>query len=211
MARVLPMFPLGNVLVPTAMLPLHVFEDRYRAMIADVLADDGEFGVVLIERGVEVGGGEVRSDLGTVARVLRAEELDDGRWVVVCVGARRIRVVRWLEDDPYPRAEVEDAPELTDGDGSAARGAAVAALRRVLALASELGLDAASATTPIAEDAPTASYNVLALSPLGPLDRHRLLGIDDAVERLRRTEEELAEVEGDLLARLRLDEADGSP
>ena len=79
MSRTLPMFPLGSVLVPTALLPLHVFEQRYRAMVADVLGGDNEFGVVLIDRGHEVGGGDVRSDIGTIARVVEAQAFDFDR------------------------------------------------------------------------------------------------------------------------------------
>jgi uncharacterized protein len=68
----MPMFPLGTVLFPHALLPLHVFEPRYRLMTRRVLAGDGELGVVLIERGSEVGGGDTRFGVGTVARVVRA-------------------------------------------------------------------------------------------------------------------------------------------
>ena len=107
----LPMFPLGTALVPSAGLPLHVFEPRYRALVKDCLAGVPEFGVVLIARGSEVGGGEVRTDLGTVARIVESAELPDGRWALVAVGVRRIRVTAWLPDDPYPRADVEDWPD----------------------------------------------------------------------------------------------------
>ena len=88
----LPMFPLGSVLVPSAGLPLHVFEPRYRALVQDCLAGDREFGVVLIERGSEVGGDDVRTSVGTVARIVEATELPDGRWAVAAVGVRRVRV-----------------------------------------------------------------------------------------------------------------------
>ena len=105
------MFPLGTVLLPSLLLPLHVFEPRYRTLVDDCVAGDGEFGVVLIERGSEVGGGDVRTDVGTVARILEVERFDDGRFAVAAVGTRRIRVERWLDDDPYPRAEVHDWPD----------------------------------------------------------------------------------------------------
>ena len=88
----MPMFPLGTVLFPHALLPLHVFEPRYRLMTERVLRGDGEFGVVLIERGSEVGGGDTRFDVGTVARVVRAQELPDGGYALATVGIRRIRV-----------------------------------------------------------------------------------------------------------------------
>jgi len=80
------MFPLGMVLFPGQILPLHVFEPRYRAMVQDCLAGDQHFGVVLIERGSEVGGQDVRTDVGTRARILESEELPDGRWVLATVG-----------------------------------------------------------------------------------------------------------------------------
>jgi Lon protease-like protein len=94
------MFPLGTVLLPNAHLPLHIFEPRYRALIRDVLAGDGEFGVVLIERGHEVGGGDARFAVGTVARVVQSAELPDGRWLVDAVGTERFRVTEWLPEDP---------------------------------------------------------------------------------------------------------------
>ena len=75
------MFPLGCVLFPSVVLPLHVFEPRYRTLVQTCLDDDREFGVVLIERGSEVGGDDVRTDVGTVARIVEAEQLPDGRWV----------------------------------------------------------------------------------------------------------------------------------
>src|SRR5680860_298653 len=103
----LGMFPLGTVLLPHATLPLHVFEPRYRALVEACLEGTPEFGVVLIERGSEVGGGDTRFDLGTVARIVRAGRLDDGRYALVTVGAERLRVLRWLEDAPFPRALVE--------------------------------------------------------------------------------------------------------
>jgi len=78
--QAMAMFPLGMVLLPTMVVPIHVFEPRYRKMAGDCLAGDREFGVVLIERGSEVGGGDVRTDVGTVARIIEAQEFPDGRW-----------------------------------------------------------------------------------------------------------------------------------
>src|SRR5260370_38243553 len=69
--RRLPMFPLGTVLLPFAHLPLHIFEPRYRALVKDCTPGDGEFGVVLIERGHEVGGGDVRFEGGPVAHIVQ--------------------------------------------------------------------------------------------------------------------------------------------
>ncbi len=174
--RALAMFPLGTVLLPGGVLPLHVFEPRYRALVHDCLRGDPEFGVVLITRGSEVGGGETRSDVGTVARLVEVAELGDGRFAVVALGTRRIRVERWLPDDPYPRAEVRDWPDEPASPDLGARVAPVVArLRRVLAAVAELGRPAAPATTDLADDPVLASYQASVLAPLGPADQYDLL------------------------------------
>jgi Lon protease-like protein len=171
------MFPLGMVLFPGAFLPLQVFEPRYFALVEDCLAGTPEFGVVLIERGFEVGGGDSRFDVGCVARIVEVRELPGGRLGVAAVGDRRVRVGDWLPDDPYPRAEVTEWPDPDPQPGDDARREEVgAALRRVLALASELGEPAPPmAGLEIADDLRTASYQLAHLAPVGPLDRLALL------------------------------------
>ncbi len=206
--RTLPMFPLGNVLVPHALLPLHVFEPRYQAMMRDLLDGDREFGVVLIEKGHEVGGGEVRGELGTLARVLQAEEFDDGRWGVVSAGVHRLRVIEWLEDAPYPRAVVE---ELVDGvpgpDAHELVDQVRVRLSGLLARAAELGDPVPPATSEIADDPVVASYHATTLAPLGPYDTQRLLVIDDPEERLAALLEIFDDLDQEL--RLRLEVARG--
>ena len=197
---VLAMFPLGGVLLPGGVLPLHVFEPRYRALVDDCVADNGEFGVVLIERGSEVGGGDVRTDVGTVAQVLEIERFDDGRCALAAVGTRRFRVDRWLDDDPYPRAEVTDwddpAPESLDLDE------VDALFRRALALAAELGEAPAPMDVELAEDAGLATFQMAALAPLGPADRQVLLATEGAEARVRLLAEQLADMTELLRARL---------
>jgi Lon protease-like protein len=173
--RRLPMFPLEAVLLPHTLLPLHVFEPRYRALAADCLAGDREFGVVLIERGSEVGGEDARFDAGTVATIVDAYPIPDGRWLILAVGRTRFRVVRWLPDDPYPVAQVEEVgdPDWFDTDGL--RDRAVQMLQRVAALRTELGEDVRSISVHVDDDPVRASYEAVALSRLGPLDAHRLL------------------------------------
>jgi Lon protease-like protein len=192
-----PMFPLGSVLVPGMILPLHVFEPRYRALVRDCTAGDGEFGVVLIERGSEVGGGDARTDIGTMARIVQADELPDGRFAVGAVGMRRIRVTAWLADEPYPRAEVADWPdEDRNGDPAGERAVALPAatgalveevdglLRRVGALRTELGEPAPPLDFTLAEDPLIAGYQATALAPLGPLDKQALLAASSVHARL---------------------------
>jgi len=199
----LPMFPLGSVLFPHVPLALHVFEERYRALVRDVLRHGQEFGVVLIERGAEVGGGDTRFGVGTVARVVEALALPDGRWQLLCLGARRFTVAAWLPDDPYPVALVEDRPERPAGpSGAAALARAEAEVRRCLALAGELGEPAAPAGVRLADDPAVAGHQLAAVAPLGPVDHQRLLEVDDPAERLALLAELAAEAAGLLAFRL---------
>ncbi|MCU1345025.1 MAG: peptidase family protein [Acidimicrobiia bacterium] len=170
------MFPLGLVLVPSMMLPLRIFEPRYQEMVRACVASNGEFGVVLIARGSEVGGGDVRYDIGTVAQIMGLQPRTDGGFHISALGVRRIMVEEWLPDDPYPRALVSDYPELEPEPDFAERHAAnVVLMRRVLALAAELGDPAPPATVDIVEDPVAAGYQMASLAGLGPADLYELL------------------------------------
>jgi Lon protease-like protein len=200
------MFPLGTVLFPTELLPLHVFEPRYRTMVKHCLAGNAEFGVVLIERGSDVGGGDVRTDVGTVARLLEVDELDDGRYLLATVGTRRIRVERWLDDRPFPRADVAEFDEPAsapppDGDRYAETRAL---LRRVLALHAELGETVTAATVELTDDPVLGSFQAAAVAPVGTMDKHRLLSLPSAAERLAALHRLLTEEAEVLAQRLRL-------
>jgi uncharacterized protein len=194
------MFPLGTVLLPFAHLPLHIFEPRYRALVKDVLAGDGEFGVVLIERGQEVGGGDQRFGVGTVARVVQTAELPDGRWLLDAVGTERIRVAEWLPDDPYPLAMVEavvdeprdNSPEFK-AEAEERRAKVERLLRQVLAMQVELGFPAPSAVRTLDENPATASFEAALLSPIGPMDTQKILEAPSTVARLALLETLLAE------------------
>jgi uncharacterized protein len=203
-----PQFPLGTVLFPGMVLPLHVFEPRYRELTRAVLARDAEFGVPLIERGSEVGGGDVRSDVGTVARIIEAEELPDGRWGLITVGVRRYRVLRWLADDPYPQAEVEEWPDADAPVERDAYDAAVASLRRTLALASELGQPGLPPSAELSPDPAEGSFQLATLAPLGPLDKQALLRAETAADRIALVHRALDELADLLVLRLGLDDAD---
>lgn len=181
------MFPLGSVLLPGMVLPLHVFEDRYRRLVDDVLAAaEPEFGVTLIERGSEVGGGDVRVMTGCTARILEAARSADGRWALVTVGTQRFRVLEWLADAPYPRARVapwpDEGPVPADAVDRFAR--LDTRVRRIAALASELGAPSAALDPEFSEDPVLHSYQLAVLSPLGPLDRLRVLETPGLARRL---------------------------
>jgi Lon protease-like protein len=179
------MFPLGSVLFPHALLPLRVFEPRYLQMVSECLEGDRESGVVLIERGPEVGGGDQRFNTGTIGRILRVAELEDGHLAVAAAGVRRIRVDDWLPDDPYPSALVSELDDTIVGVAAdAAAGRAEQELRRVLALYSELGHDVGDTTIRLDSDPCVASFQACAVAPTGPLDGQALLEINSAAARL---------------------------
>ena len=210
-AAVLPMFPLGTVLLPGVVLPLHVFEERYRTMVRWCLDHEPEFGVTMIERGSEVGGGDVRTAVGCVARMVEVAEMPDGRYALVAVGTRRIRVTRWLPDDPYPRAEVEEWPEPAPGPTHRERlDAVVALLRRALALHAELADDVTPATVELSDDPVLATWQVCAVAPLGPVDRLTLLALEGPDDRVQALEVLLTDELAFLEQRLAL-EADEPP
>jgi uncharacterized protein len=188
------MFPLGTVLLPFAHLPLHIFEPRYRALVKDVLAADGEFGVVLIERGQEVGGGDVRFSVGTVAKIMQTAELPDGRWLLDAVGTERFRIAEWLPDDPYPVAMIEALrDEPSDTEAAERRTAVERLLRQVLALQVELGFPAPSAVRTLDENPSVAAFEAAVLSPIGPMDTQKVLEAPSTAARLALLETLLTE------------------
>lgn len=206
------MFPLGSVLLPGGILPLHVFEPRYRDMIRDCLRVDGEpeFGQALITHGWETGGGDDRAMIGTVAQMLQVDALDENRYALIAVGTRRIRINAWLPDDPYPLADVDDYPDVDpDPPGLAVHVAAShARVRAAMALAAQLpdgGPDGPSdgdVDTEVSDDALLATYHLATLAPIGPADRLRLLTADGPMQRLDLLDEILDDVEAMMKFRL---------
>lgn len=177
------MFPLGTTLVPGQSLPLRVFEPRYVALVETCVVGDGRFGIVLIERGSEVGGGETRFDVGTVAQIMDLQTLPDGEWAFRAVGVERFRVREWLPDDPYPRADVE---LLADPDvvlDPAWCGRVEDALHRLFATARDLGYDVPTSVT-LDSDPMRAAWGALGRVGIGPLDVQRILEVDDPPARI---------------------------
>jgi uncharacterized protein len=199
----LPMFPLGSVLFPHAITSLHIFEPRYRALAKDCTEGTGEFGIVLIERGHEVGGGDSRFAVATVGRIVEAIELPDGRWLLAALGERRIRVASWLPDDPYPVAMVEDLrDEPLGADDHPLVSSAERCVRRGLAYLAELGEPAVPATVALSEDITVAAFQLAAIAPIGPLDCQTLLEVDDPRARVERLTQLVEETNAVLGARL---------
>jgi len=187
----LPLFPLSTVLFPGLLLPLHVFEERYRRLVSDHLvpADPQErrFGVVAIGEGTETGTDGVRSlhEVGCVARVRELEHHDDGTSDLVTVGAERFRVHEVDESGPYLTAAVEMLDE-PDGDEAAVLASATGSLfaRYRTTLLSAQGRS--SPTAPELPDDPvTLSYLVAAATVLFVGEKQQLLEAPDAASRLR--------------------------
>jgi len=106
----LSLFPLNTVLFPGQLLPLHIFEERYRLMIRRCLAEDQPFGVVLIKQGQEIGEAAEPHSVGTFARIIESTHLSDGAMNIVTVGLERFQIRRLLHDQPYLRGEVKTLP-----------------------------------------------------------------------------------------------------
>lgn len=111
--RQIPLFPLQTVLFPGGFLPLHIFEPRYRTMIKFCLEHEAEFGVVLIKEGEEVGEAATPYDVGTAARILHVENLDDGRMNVISAGEYRFQILETQDHLAYltGRVRMLDDPE----------------------------------------------------------------------------------------------------
>ncbi len=171
-----PMFPLGSVLFPHMPIALRVFEQRYLAMLAVILQEEpSEFGIVLIERGQEVGGGEHRFSVGTIAEITELDGAEDFV-ALVAQGTTRFEITQWLEDDPYPRAMIRPLPELDwDEELRTLRQRAEEVVRRVLALASEFADQQWSATVELSDDEVAACWQLAAIAPLGQFDQVALL------------------------------------
>ncbi len=196
----LPMFPLGTVLFPNMPLRLRVFEERYLVMLSGMLeAESGEFGVVLIERGREVGGGEHRFDVGTTAEIteLGAQE---GIVGLQAQGHRRFRVIEWLNDAPHPRAEVTELPDLEWEPAMMPRlQEAERVVRHSLPVASEFVESSWPPDVVLADEPVARLWQLAGIAPVGPMDQLTLLGAEsltDLVEQLIRLTSEAAAVYG---------------
>jgi Lon protease-like protein len=223
-AETIPLFPLGTVLFPGVVLPLHVFEPRYRALVRDLMAaapDAREFGVLAIRQGWEVGEDAVTAlhEVGCTAELRQVHPYRDGRFDVVSVGRERFRLLELIPaagELPYLRGRVERLAE-PDAEGSAAEAEVLASgVREVFARCRTLlhatlraGEKASGAEAgpvnlpalPLPSDPALLSYLVGSAAPLSLDDQQSLLAIDDSVSRLRR-QLRLLKREATMLSRL---------
>ncbi|MFF5083107.1 LON peptidase substrate-binding domain-containing protein [Actinoplanes sp. NPDC000266] len=220
MSKRLPVFPLGTVLFPGLVLSLHIFEERYRALVRELVAgpsdDPHEFGVVTLRRGAEAPAETVTTDgpsapplpiaaddlyqVGCTAELRQVTELSDGRYDIMTVGRRRFLIKDVIQgDEPYLTADVEWLPdESPDETAELLAPRALAAFRAYLELLrpDSEGLDAVPA------DPTVLSHLIAATAQLTTEERQSLLAAPDTAARLR-TELKLLNRESGLLARVR--------
>lgn len=186
----LPLFPLNTVLFPGQVLPLRIFEERYRLMIRRCLAEDLPFGVVLIKRGEEVAteGDEVEPYMvGTIARIIESTHLDNGSMNIVTVGVERFRIRRLLRDQPYLRGEVVSLPmnDVEDAAAAAEANRVKEQVDRYIDLIS----DAAGLQIQI-EETPTAAHQIGYLAAItmqiDNREKQELLGAASVAQMLQR-------------------------
>ena len=186
-----PMFPLESVRLPGEDLPLQIFEPRYSALVRECLDDAREFGVVLIAAGREVGGDDVRCDVGSMAHIVDFQDLGEGRFVLDCEMRERIRVTAWLDDDPYPRAEVEPwpdelGPNVTGDDIGVVEDRLMELFERIAAARQAMlppRQELLGEPEP-GDDAGKRLYALASRVPMGQADRYSVLEAPSAAKRL---------------------------
>jgi Lon protease-like protein len=189
MSEMLPLFPLGTVLYPGLVLPLHIFEDRYRQLVGELMAspEPRSFGVIAIREGRETGvaGVSALHEIGCTATLRQVEEYDDGRFDLITVGTDRFRLLRLDESRPYLQGEVDLLADDTGDEAGAALAARAvrAAFAGYLDALTERG--AARISVPDLPDEPVLlSYLVAASMVVDLPDKQALLAEPDAARRL---------------------------
>jgi Lon protease-like protein len=206
----LPVFPLHTVLFPHLPLPLRIFEERYRAMATDLMAEGspyaGRFVVTMITEGSEAGADAIAHDIGTICEVRSAEQFADGRWMLIAVGVARARIMPITDAGrPYRLVEADELPDPS-GDGAvallpraqAALDTYLATVKRFVVRAASVGRTEPQEPTDVAasldrmlkpihlpDDPVAASYAIGGLLQIELSRKQHLLEIPDAASRLR--------------------------
>ena len=194
MSEMLPLFPLSTVLFPGMRLPLHVFEERYQTLVADLLAgpEPRQFGVIAIRSGREVGADSVAAlhEIGCVATVRQVAPSAEGRYDLLTVGTDRFRLLGVDRSLPYLQGEIELLPDDADDEPGAAEAAAgivqqvQSGFRAYLnALADQGGGVISIAELP--DEPGLLSYVIGAAMIIDLPERQSLLAAPDAMARLR--------------------------
>lgn len=184
----LPMFPLSTVVFPGVSVPLHVFEDRYRALVHHLLREPDParrlFGSVAIREGYEVGdhGAQSLYRVGCLLQLTEVEPLADGGFEVVAVGRGRLRLDRLETTGEFPAGHVTELPEGTVPVPEEVLNRARAVFTAYRAAVAAYRPDPFSGTLP--QDADYLSWTLSAVAPLPMAERQSLLEADDTLERL---------------------------
>lgn len=181
----MPLFPLSTVLFPGMMLPLHIFEDRYKEMMQRCLNNAEDFGVILLKTGRAEGPLGDFYEIGTAAQITQVKPLEGGRMNVVSVGHKRFRLISTHHANPYLTGIVEDFP-LINAESSRAYAMAkrvMGKLSTYLRAFKEMGrLNINLQQFPT--DPETLAYLTAILLPIENYEKQALLAMADAVELL---------------------------
>ena len=132
-----------------------------------------EFGIVLIHRGHEVGGGDQRSNVGTRVEVLQSEQYEDGRWACIAAGTERLEVAEWLPDDPYPKAVVS-VREVVDNGGGDLEQLEADVVETIAMITNAAGVDQPERYQ-FSDDVLVRLDQLSALAPVSDFDRQQVL------------------------------------
>lgn len=191
MTTELPLFPLGSVLFPGVVLPLHIFEHRYRQLVRDLSAlPEGaprRFGVLAMKDGHEVGRGDVMAlyDVGCTAEIDSIVEYEDGRFDITTTGVHRFRLEAFDDEGPYARGEVELLDEVAGPEADVLAPGLTALFRKYQGALSELRGVQVGSIPELPEDPTVLSYLIGAATVLDTYEKQRLLTTESTVERLR--------------------------
>lgn len=200
---IIPLFPLQIVQFPGVVTPLHIFEMRYRKLLKDVIAGDKTFGIVAV-----MGDATARPLLGSVgctAKVVIAQEMDDGRANILCVGEQRFRLLDYEEGEPYLQARVEFFEDETAfEDFSEETAEAKALFARLAKLAQQIKENEREDELPdLPEDPQELSFMLAAYLDLSLAEKQEMLELTDTGVRLQRVAKQLREMVEDYERRLR--------
>ncbi|MEI8126275.1 MAG: LON peptidase substrate-binding domain-containing protein [Actinomycetota bacterium] len=202
----IPMFPLSTVVFPHQKIPLHVFEPRYQRLVDDINAREGRFGICLIARGSEVGGGDERVSTGTLMQLENVVPFNDGRFMIVASGIERVVVEEWLSDEPYPQARVRLRPGFDVPIDPEILRTTEQAVRSLRSLQSEMDADSAMVhNCEMASALGVRAWQLCSMAPMATLDQLKLLTEDCCDERLRLLAEICCERYGDFRRQLFID------
>ena|SRR5438093_5900230 len=191
----IPLFPLPNlVLFPNIVLPLHIFEERYKLMINTCIERDEAFGLVLLHTGAEEESESTIHRVGVTARIVQVERLDDGRMNILVEGEGRFRIHRFIQKTPYWRASVDFFEDAENRQSVESLCQEITDLyRKVNQLSAKLsGSQESEVTLP---DSPTAlSFMVSYVLDLDSEEKQKLLEMTSTGDRLRALLNHLPEV-----------------